>query len=104
MQKSLISANPDYTRPGDVFRRVMECVASGIFLPGQLPLPLFSQVLVSPLSLTGGTGMQDPCEKGVMDASSCLSAQERVNITLSAQVKPRPLKPRPPNMFCPSMP
>ena len=34
VQKSLTSANPDYTRPGDAFRRVMECVASGIFLPG----------------------------------------------------------------------
>jgi zinc finger RNA-binding protein len=66
VQKSLMSANPDYTRPGDVFRRVMECVASGVFLPG-------------------GYGLQDPCEKGLADASSCLSAQERVNITLSAQ-------------------
>jgi len=34
VQKCIISANPDFTRPGDVFRRVMECVASGIFLPG----------------------------------------------------------------------
>jgi zinc finger RNA-binding protein len=66
VQRSLTSANPDYTRPGDMFRRVMECVASGIFLPG-------------------GSGLQDPCEKGLVDASACLSAQERVNITLSAQ-------------------
>ena len=34
VQKCIFSANPDFTRPGDVFRRVMECVASGIFLPG----------------------------------------------------------------------
>lgn len=37
VQKCLTSANPDYTRPGDAFRRVMECVASGIFLPGMFP-------------------------------------------------------------------
>ena len=35
----------------------------------------------------GGSGLQDPCEKGLVDASACLSAQERVNITLSAQVR-----------------
>ena len=34
VQKSIVSATPDFTRPGDVFRRVMECVASGLFLPG----------------------------------------------------------------------
>lgn len=34
MQKSVVSASPDFTKPGDVFRRVMECVASGLFLPG----------------------------------------------------------------------
>jgi len=33
----------------------------------------------------GGTGLLDPCEKGKVDAASCLSAQERANITLSAQ-------------------
>ena len=34
VQKCIVSASHDYTKPGDVFRRVMECVASGIFLPG----------------------------------------------------------------------
>jgi len=43
--------------------------------------------IASSLSLVpGGTGLLDPCEKGKVDAASCLSAQERANITLSAQV------------------
>ena len=66
VQKCIVSANSDFTKPGDVFRRVMECVASGLFLPG-------------------GLGLADPCEKGVVDASANLTAQERANITLSAQ-------------------
>ena len=68
VQKCIVSANTDFTKPGDVFRRVMECVASGLFLPT-------------------GPGMSDPCEKGLMDASASLTAQERANITLSAQVR-----------------
>lgn len=67
VQKCIVSANSDFTKPGDVFRRVVECVASGIFLPG-------------------GTGLFDPCEKGTVDAADNLTAQERANITLSAQV------------------
>ena len=67
MQKCIVSANSDFTKPGDVFRRVMESVASGLFLPG-------------------GAGLCDPCEKGAEDASAVLTAQERANITLSAQV------------------
>lgn len=31
-------------------------------------------------------GLMDPCEKGVQDAAAGLTAQERANITLSAQV------------------
>lgn len=85
VQKCLTSANPDYTRPGDAFRRVMECVASGIFLPGMVDSINNTRL---PLSyVLGGSGLQDPCEKGLVDASACLSAQERVNITLSAQVR-----------------
>ena len=45
----------------------MECVASGLFLPG-------------------GPGLYDPCEKDPVDAAANLTAQERANITLSAQV------------------
>lgn len=67
MQKCIVSANSDFTKPGDVFRRVMETVASGLFLPG-------------------GPGLCDPCEKGAVDAATSLTAQERANITLSAQV------------------
>lgn len=67
VQKCIVSANSDFTKPGDVFRRVIECVASGLFLPG-------------------GPGLYDPCEKGAMDAATNLTAQERANITLSAQV------------------
>ena len=95
MQRCLVSANHDYTRPGDVFRRVMECVASGVFLPGEPARPPCllqtdhcHAFLPSPHPLTaGGTGLMDPCEKGVVDASAPLSAQERANITLSAQVQ-----------------
>lgn len=67
VHKCIVSANSDFTKPGDVFRRVVECVASGLFLPG-------------------GMGLFDPCEKGPVDAAANLSAQERANITLSAQV------------------
>ena len=35
----------------------------------------------------GGSGLCDPCETGVVDASAKLTAQERANITLSAQVR-----------------
>ena len=89
VQKCIISANPDFTRPGDVFRRVMECVASDIFLPGthRMSTCVCRWMLIAPLSpMPGGTGLLDPCEKGKVDAASCLSAQERANITLSAQV------------------
>lgn len=41
------------------------------------------EVLVS-----GGSGLLDPCEKGGVDAASSLTAQERVDITVSAQVSP----------------
>lgn len=68
-----MSANSDFTKPGDVFRRIMECVGSGLFLPG-------------------GPGLCDPCEKDPVDAAANLTAQERANITLSAQVCPILLK------------
>lgn len=34
----------------------------------------------------GGTSLLDPCEKETVDAASSLTPQERVNLTLSAQV------------------
>ena len=53
--------------PGDALRRVFECISSGILLPA-------------------GPGLYDPCEKEATDAASSLSAQEREDITASAQV------------------
>lgn len=52
--------------PGEAFRRVLEAIASGIFLPG-------------------GTGLLDPCEKEKTDAVSYLTPQEREDITAAAQ-------------------
>ncbi len=34
----------------------------------------------------GGRGLQDPCEKGCVDAAAELTAQERADLTLTAQV------------------
>ncbi|CAJ1069740.1 spermatid perinuclear RNA-binding protein-like isoform X3 [Xyrichtys novacula] len=52
--------------PGEALRRVMECVASGILLPG-------------------GPGVYDPCEREPTDVLSELSAQQADTITESAQ-------------------
>ena len=52
--------------PGDALRRVFECISSGILLPA-------------------GPGLYDPCEKEPTDAAASLSAQEREDITASAQ-------------------
>ena len=34
VKNCIATANPDFCRPGDIFRRVIECMASGLFLPG----------------------------------------------------------------------
>ncbi|XP_066922566.1 zinc finger RNA-binding protein-like [Clytia hemisphaerica] len=52
--------------PGEAFRRVLEAVSSGVFLPG-------------------GTGLIDPCEKEKTDAAANLTAQEREDMTAAAQ-------------------
>ncbi|KAE8291759.1 Spermatid perinuclear RNA-binding protein [Larimichthys crocea] len=52
--------------PGEALRRVMECIASGILLPG-------------------GPGVHDPCEREPTDVLSDLSAQQADAITDSAQ-------------------
>ncbi|XP_070820496.1 spermatid perinuclear RNA-binding protein-like isoform X2 [Chaetodon trifascialis] len=52
--------------PGEALRRVMECIASGILLPG-------------------GPGVHDPCEREPTDVLSGLSAQQADSITDSAQ-------------------
>ncbi|XP_067327854.1 spermatid perinuclear RNA-binding protein isoform X5 [Anolis sagrei] len=51
---------------GEALRRVMECLASGILLPG-------------------GPGLHDPCEREPTDALSNLTVQQREAITHSAQ-------------------
>jgi zinc finger RNA-binding protein len=52
--------------PGEAFRRVMEAIASGIFLPG-------------------GSGLVDPCEKDKKDSAATMTTQEREDITGAAQ-------------------
>ncbi|XP_068616723.1 spermatid perinuclear RNA-binding protein-like [Brachionichthys hirsutus] len=52
--------------PGEALRRVMECFASGIFLPG-------------------GPGVHDPCEREPTDVLCDLTAQQADAITDSAQ-------------------
>nr|XP_020450811.1 spermatid perinuclear RNA-binding protein-like isoform X2 [Monopterus albus] len=52
--------------PGEALRRVTECIASGILLPG-------------------GPGIHDPCEREPTDVLCDLSAQQADAITLSAQ-------------------
>ncbi len=52
--------------PGAALRRLLECVAGGILLPG------------SP-------GLSDPCEKDPVDAIGSMTAQQREDITASAQ-------------------
>ncbi|XP_051492194.1 spermatid perinuclear RNA-binding protein isoform X11 [Apus apus] len=51
---------------GEALRRVMECLASGILLPG-------------------GPGLHDPCEREPTDALSDLTVQQKEAITHSAQ-------------------
>ncbi|XP_070689833.1 spermatid perinuclear RNA-binding protein-like isoform X1 [Pempheris klunzingeri] len=52
--------------PGEALRRVMECIASGILLPG-------------------GPGVHDPCEREPTDVLSTLSALQADAVTHSAQ-------------------
>ncbi|XP_022919912.1 zinc finger RNA-binding protein isoform X2 [Onthophagus taurus] len=52
--------------PGDALRRVMEAVSEGLLLPG-------------------GPGLGDPCEKDNPDAAAALTAQQREDLTCSAQ-------------------
>ncbi|XP_041061295.1 zinc finger RNA-binding protein-like isoform X5 [Carcharodon carcharias] len=61
-----ISSSSGPLSPGDAMRRVLESVASGVLLPD-------------------GPGLLDPCEKDHSDALSCMSHQQREDITASAQ-------------------
>ncbi|KAA0703720.1 Spermatid perinuclear RNA-binding protein [Triplophysa tibetana] len=51
---------------GEALRRVMECLASGILLPG-------------------GSGLHDPCEKEPLDTLSAMTDEESEAITYNAQ-------------------
>lgn len=68
LAEKVISSTPGQVQlsPGDALRRVMEAVAGGLLLPG-------------------GPGLADPCEKDGPDASGALSAQQREDLTCSAQ-------------------
>ncbi|XP_068230966.1 zinc finger RNA-binding protein isoform X4 [Palaemon carinicauda] len=66
MCEKVIASAGQHLSPGDALRRVFEALASGLLLPG------------SP-------GLLDPCEKDPVDAASSLTAQEREDITASAQ-------------------
>ncbi|XP_065169843.1 zinc finger RNA-binding protein isoform X2 [Atheta coriaria] len=66
--EKVISSTPGGVQlsPGDALRRVMEAVAGGLLLPG-------------------GPGLGDPCEKDSPDAATALTAQQREDLTCSAQ-------------------
>ncbi|KAJ8672849.1 hypothetical protein QAD02_004109 [Eretmocerus hayati] len=64
-EKVLSTANVPLS-PGAALRRLLECVAGGILLPG-------------------APGLSDPCEKDPIDAVGNITAQQREDITASAQ-------------------
>ncbi|XP_048519149.1 zinc finger RNA-binding protein isoform X5 [Dendroctonus ponderosae] len=68
LAEKVLSSTPGQVQlsPGDALRRVMEAVAGGLLLPG-------------------GPGLADPCEKDGPDASGALSAQQREDLSCSAQ-------------------
>ncbi|XP_076255875.1 zinc-finger protein 72D isoform X3 [Rhynchophorus ferrugineus] len=68
LAEKVISSTPGQVQlsSGDALRRVMEAVAGGLLLPG-------------------GPGLSDPCEKDGPDAAGALSAQQREDLTCSAQ-------------------
>ncbi|XP_065060254.1 zinc finger RNA-binding protein-like isoform X2 [Rhopilema esculentum] len=61
-----LSSGPSPAGAGEAFRRVLEVISSGIFLPGSC-------------------GLLDPCEKDKTDAVCDLSNQEREDLTAGAQ-------------------
>ncbi|XP_016374012.1 spermatid perinuclear RNA-binding protein-like [Sinocyclocheilus rhinocerous] len=61
-----ISTSERLLGPGEAFRRVLECLASGILIEG-------------------GPGISDPCERDSTDAGAHLTLQQREDITQSAQ-------------------
>ncbi|CAG5130995.1 unnamed protein product [Candidula unifasciata] len=65
VEKCVSTGGPNMA-PGDSLRRVFECIASGILLPG-------------------GPGLYDPCEKEAYDVTATLTNQQREDITALAQ-------------------
>ncbi|XP_051986199.1 interleukin enhancer-binding factor 3a isoform X4 [Xyrauchen texanus] len=61
-----ISTSERVLGPGEAFRRVLECLASGILMED-------------------GPGISDPCERESNDAATHLNQQQREDITQSAQ-------------------
>ncbi|CAG5131818.1 unnamed protein product [Candidula unifasciata] len=61
-----ISTSAANITSGEALRRVFECIASGILLPG-------------------GPGLYDPCEKEPYDAAATMTNQQREDITTLAQ-------------------
>lgn len=61
-----IASYPVPLGPGQAFRRVIECLASGVLLKG-------------------GAGLLDPCEKESTDVAAKLTDQEREDLTAAAQ-------------------
>ncbi|XP_077256347.1 zinc-finger protein 72D isoform X2 [Temnothorax americanus] len=66
LTEKVISTAGGLLSPGEALRRLLECVAGGILLPG------------SP-------GLSDPCEKEPVDAIGNMTSQQREDITASAQ-------------------
>ncbi|XP_032691093.1 zinc finger RNA-binding protein isoform X3 [Odontomachus brunneus] len=66
LTEKVISTAGCLLSPGEALRRLLECVAGGILLPG------------SP-------GLSDPCEKEAVDAIGNMTSQQREDITASAQ-------------------
>ncbi|XP_012281765.1 zinc finger RNA-binding protein isoform X2 [Orussus abietinus] len=66
LTEKVISTAGGPSSPGEALRRLLECIAGGILLPG-------------------GPGLLDPCEKEPVDAIGNMTAQQREDITASAQ-------------------
>ncbi|KAF1438937.1 Zinc finger RNA-binding protein, partial [Pygoscelis papua] len=71
VEKAISSATGPQS-PGDALRRVFECISSGIILKGNL-------------TVVGGPGLLDPCEKDPFDTLAVMTDQQREDITSSAQ-------------------
>ena len=63
VQKCILTCNPEFSQPGDLFRRVMECAASGVFLPGKDTQPScsFSMYWISLQAVAYVVNYNDSC-------------------------------------------